>query len=249
MSMKSFGYYKNNIDSILESCYGNKKLFKENFHVLMGALKLSKPFREFFTVYNEVEQRKFKNKEELTEYLNESIYYLRPKIKSIKGVCNILERVFNKRKNIIKENNNNIYSHLDYLIYKKGVRNITKRLDVKNNLIESVINKKSSKNLGTKLKPEVLAYTLSENYNKEFKSLSKEDKQVLSEILTIKDQNVNKQFESTRKTILTKINKLVKESKEENLKAKLTETKNVVLKMNSDKLSILRLKQLGKDLN
>ena len=195
--MKSFGYYKNNIDSILESCYGNKKLFKENFHVLMGALKLSKPFREFFTVYNEVEQRKFKNKEELTEYINESIYYLRPKIKSIKGVCNILERVFGKRKNIIKENNNNIYSHLDYLIYKKGVRNITKRLDIKNNLIESVINKKSSKNLGTKLKPEVL----------------------------------------------------VKESKEENLKAKLTETKNVVLKMNSDKLSILRLKQLGKDLN
>ena len=33
--MKSFGYYKNNIDSILESCYGNKKLFKENFHVLI----------------------------------------------------------------------------------------------------------------------------------------------------------------------------------------------------------------------
>ena len=161
--MKSFGYYKNNIDSILESCYRDKKLFKENFHVLMGALKLSKPFREFFTAYNEVEQRKFNTKEEVAEYINESINYLRPKIKSIEGVCNVLDMVFSKRKSMVTENKNEVYNSLDYLIYKKGVRNITKRLDIKNNLIESVISKKSSKNLRTQLKPEVLAYTLSEN--------------------------------------------------------------------------------------
>lgn len=247
--MKSFGYYKNNIDSILENCYGNKKLFKENFHVVMGALKLSKPFREFFTAYNEVEQRKFNTKEELTEYINESITYLRPKIKSIKGVCNILEMVFSKRKNLINENKNEVYDSLDYLIYKKGVRNITKRLDIKKNLIESVINKKSNKLLGTKLLPGVLAYSLSENYNKEFANLSQEDKKVLSEVLNIKPKKVNEHFKTEKKDILTKIDLLVKDSGEENLKAKLTETKNVVLKMNSDKISLLRLKQLGKDLN
>jgi hypothetical protein len=49
--------------------------------------------------------------------------------------------------------------------------------------------------------------------------------------------------------ILSKINSLVKESNEENLKAKLTQTKNVVLKMKTDKLSLLRLKQLHQDLN
>ena len=247
--MKSFGYYKNNIDSILENCYGNKKLFKENFHVVMGALKLSKPFREFFTAYNEVEQRKFNSKEELTEYINESINYLRPKIKSIEGVCNVLERVFSKRKNLINENKNEVYDNLDYLIYKKGVRNITKRLDIKKNLIESVINKKSNNLLGKKLTPRALAYSLSENYNKEFANLSKEDKKVLSEVLYINPKKVNEHFQTEKKEILTKINLLVKDSGEENLKAKLTETKNVVLKMNSDKISLLRLKQLGKDLN
>ena len=54
--MKPFSYYKKNIDSILENSYSDKKLFKENFHVIMGALKMSKPFREFFTLYNEIEQ-------------------------------------------------------------------------------------------------------------------------------------------------------------------------------------------------
>ena len=36
---------------------------------------------------------------------------------------------------------------------------------------------------------------------------------------------------------------------EENLKAKLIQTKNVVLTMKKDKLSLLRLKQLHTDLN
>ena len=157
--MKPFSYYKKNIDSILEHSYNNKKLFKENFHVIMGALKISKPFREFFTLYNEVEQKQFKNKTELGEYINESVNYLQPKIKSIKTVCNILENVFNKRSNLVKKSNNKIYENLDYLIYKKGVRNISKRIEVKNNLIESVLNLKPTSGLSNTLNPKTLAYT------------------------------------------------------------------------------------------
>jgi len=247
--MKPFSYYKKNIDSILENSYSNKKLFKENFHVIMGALKMSKPFREFFTLYNEIEQKEFKSKDELTEYINESILYLKPKIDSIKTVCGILENVFSKRTNLITENNNKVYKSLDYLIYKKGVRNIPNRLEVKNNLMESILNKKPNIKLGTKLTPKTLAYTLSENYNKEFSQLSKDDKTLLSEIMSVKKENLLEEINKVKEVVLIKINSLVKESVEENLKVKLTQTKNVVLTMEKDKLSLLRLKQLQTDLN
>ena len=138
--MKPFSYYKKNIDSILENSYNNKKLFKENFHIIMGALKMSKPFRDFFTLYNDIEQKRFNDKSELNDYINESISYLRPKITSIKNVCNILENVFSRRKHLIKESNNEIYKGLDYLIYKKGVRNITNKLNViTNNVNQSLV--------------------------------------------------------------------------------------------------------------
>ena len=247
--MKPFSYYKKNIDSILENSYSDKKLFKENFHVIMGALKMSKPFREFFTLYNEIEQKQFNSREDLSEYINESILYLKPKIKSINLVCNILEKVFSKRTNLIKESENRIYKSLDYLIYKKGVRNITNKLEVKNNLIESVLDRKPIKNLSNSLTPKTLAYTLSENYNKEFSKLSKEDKGLLSEILSIKKEKLGNEINTTKESLLKRINSLVKESEEENLKAKLTQTKNAILKMNKDKLSLLRLKQLHSDLN
>ena len=185
--MKTFGYYKQNIDSILENSHHDKKLFKENFHIIMGALKLSKPFREFFTLYNEIEQKSFKDKEVLNEYINESIVHLRPKIKKLKNVCGILENVFSRRTNMLTESNNEIYNDLDYLIYKEGVRSISKRINTKNNLVENVLNKEKLVKASKSFNPKVLAYTLSENYNKEFANLTKEDKGLISEIMSIKN--------------------------------------------------------------
>ena len=90
---------------------------------------------------------------------------------------------------------------------------------------------------------------LAKNYNKEFSKLSNEDKGLLSEILSVKKENLNTEIVTIKETILKRINSLVKGSEEETLKAKLTQTKNVVLKMENDKLSLLRLKQLKSDLN
>ena len=247
--MKTFGYYKKNIDSILENSHYDKKLFKENFHVVMGALKMSKPFREFFTVYNEIEQKSFKDKEELNEYITETITHLRPKIKNLKNICGVLDNVFSRRNDMLSESINDIYDNLDYLIYKDGVRSITKRINIKKNLVETILTKEKLTKLTSSLDPKILAYTLSENYNKEFKNLSKEDKSLISEIIAIKKPDLSEGFNKTKTSITDKINTLLKESNDNTLKAKLTETKNLVSKMETSKLSLLKLKQLEIDLN
>ena len=246
--MKPFGHYKKSIDSILENSYTNKKLFKENFHIIMGAMKLSKDFREFFTIYNELEATSL-NENTIEEYITESINYLRPKIKNIKMACNILDKVFAKRKKLITLNENNIYDNLDYLIYKTGVKTLTKRIDTKKQLVESIKNRKYTYKIETTISPKILAYSLSENFNKEFNTLENKDKELLSEIMSLKTEEVNKNFTNSKGTILEKINTLVKESKEDNLTAKLIETKNKVITMKNNKLSLLQLKQLHQDLN
>ena len=246
--MKPFGYYKKSIDSILENSYTDKKLFKENFHVIMGAMKLSKDFREFFTLYNELETTNL-NESTLPQYINESIDYLRPKIKKIKMVCNVLDKVFEKRKNIIDLKENQIYDNLDYLIFKTGVKTISKRLENKKQLVESIKSKKIISELKNPLSPKVLAYSLSENFNKEFSSLNKEEKEMLSEIISLKTNQIKENFTKNKNTIIDKINNLVKESSDDNLTATLIETKNKVITMKEGKLSLLQLKQLSQDLN
>ena len=75
--MKSFGHYKNNIDSILENSFRDSSKFKKNLSVIMGAMKYSKVLREFFTLYNEIENNYIDNQEDAIGYINESISYLR----------------------------------------------------------------------------------------------------------------------------------------------------------------------------
>jgi hypothetical protein len=246
--MNSFGHYKKSIDSILESSYTDKKLFKENFHVIMGAMKLSKDFREFFTLYNDFESSSL-NENTLEEYINESVNYLRPKIKNLKVVCGVLDKVFSKRKNLIKLNENKIYDNLDYLIFKTGVKTLNKRIETKKELVESIKSRKTTSKLETGLSPKVLAYSLSENFNKQFSTLGTEEKQMISEIINLKTEEVSKNFTKNKDSIIGKINTLVKESKDDNLIARLIETKNKVITMENSKLSLLQLKQLKNDLN
>jgi len=246
--MKPFGYYKKGIDSILENTYTNKKLFKENFHVVMGAMKLSKDFREFFTLYNDIESSP--NVEKYSEqYLNETIDYLRPKIENIRKTCKILDKVFESRESIIDRKDNVFYDNLDYLIFKTGSKSLDKRIESKHTLIESIKNRKTISSLGTKVSPNILSYTLSENFNKEYSSLSDNEKKLISEVITMDSNAINEEIKSEKKSLLTKLNILISENKENSLIEKLVETKNRVLESKNDKLTLIKLKQLSEDLN
>ena len=246
--MKPFGYYKKGIDSILENTYSNKQLFKENFHVVTGAMKLSKEFREFFTLYNEIESSP--NVEKYSEqYLNETIDYLRPKVENIKKVCKVLDRVFETRESIIERKENIFYDNLDYLIFKTGSKSLTKRIESKNTLVESIKNRKVISKLGTKVSPNILAYTLSENFNKEYSSLSDTEKKLVSEVVSINPNKIVEEVKTEKKSLLSKLNHLIEENKENSIIEKLVETKNRVLGSNNDKLSLIQLKQLSEDLN
>ena len=98
--MKSFGHYKNSIDSILENSFKDSKVFKKNLSVIMGAMKYSKVLREFFTLYNEIDSKNFKTEEESKEYLNESIGYLKTNRDKLKKALPILNKIVEDRKEL-----------------------------------------------------------------------------------------------------------------------------------------------------
>ena len=78
-------------------------------------------------------------------------------------VCNVLDKVFAKRKNLIKLTENKIYDNLDYLVFKTGVKTLNKRIVTKKQLVENIKSKKTTNKLDTVLSPKVLAYSLSDS--------------------------------------------------------------------------------------
>ena len=63
----------------------------------MGAFKYSTTLKEFFTLYNEIENKNYNNKKEGEEYLNEVANYLKTQKKHLNKVTNLLDKIITKR--------------------------------------------------------------------------------------------------------------------------------------------------------
>jgi len=247
--MKSFGKYKNAIDNILAESYTDKKLFKENFHIVMGAMKFSREFREFFTLYNEIEQKNITEEKYAKEYINESIDLLRSKVSKLKKNLPIFDSIISRKLKNKKLESNTIYESLDYLIFKTGIKSIDKRINSKKTLVESLKNNSTGLKLKKGLSPKILAKTLANTFNNEFKNLNESEKKLFDEVISLDNKNISLTFDKEKKGILENINSLINETKEQQVLTRLVETKNTILTMGSNRKNLLSIKQLSQDLN
>ena len=143
--MKGFAQYKQNLDTILENSYINKEGFKKNLSVIMGAIKFSKPLREFFTLYNEIELKKFKTKEESTIYLTEAINLLKENKTELVKVKPLLDKLVKGRKELINKNgkpNNDLYESIDTMVFGANAKNIENLISSRKCLTESMVGEK-----------------------------------------------------------------------------------------------------------
>ena len=122
--MKGFAQYKQNIDSILENSYEDKDKFKKNLSVIMGAMKFSKPLREFFVLYNEIESKKFENTNSSRDYITEAVKHLKENKSGLKDVVNLIDKVIEDRKDLCAVSTNLVYHNIDNMVFNSGVLNL-----------------------------------------------------------------------------------------------------------------------------
>ena len=247
--MKGFAKYKQNLDSILENSYTNKKEFKNNLSVIMGTMKFSKPLREFFTLYNEIETKNFENIENSKTYLNEAVRYLRENKKELITVKNILDKIIEKRKDLCKTSTiNPIYENIDRIVFNTNITNLDTLIQSREFLSESMTNK--PKYLGVKVNPKILSRTISRNYQEEYgNALSESEQDILKNTLLMTEASIMTEFNNVKEIAINRINTLLKESKEEDLSAKLVETKNEIKQLKSTKINYIKVRGLLEDLN
>ena len=140
--MKGFTKYKQSLDTILENSYDNKDGFKKNLSVIMGAIKFSKPLREFFTLYNEIELKKFKTKEDSSIYLTEAINLLKENKSELLKVKPLLDKLIDGRKELINKNvktNNDLYESIDSMVFGSNAKNIENLIVSRKHLTESMV--------------------------------------------------------------------------------------------------------------
>jgi hypothetical protein len=246
--MKNFGYYKNNIDSILENSFTNSDKFKRNLSVVMGAMKYSKILREFFTLYNEIENKHFENKDDSRNYINEAVDFLKSNKHKLNKVTPILNKIILDRKDLCTKETNKVYENIDNIVFNNSITNLETISESKNFLTENTLQTKKST---TKIKnPKILSHVLSKNYGEAYnESLTENEQTILKNTLLMNEDSLSSEFSNVKEITLNKINDILKESKDDSLSAKLVEVKNEIRGLNITKKSYIRVRSLLEDLN
>ena len=246
--MKSFGHYKNSIDSILENSFKDSKVFKKNLSVIMGAMKYSKVLREFFTLYNEIDSKNFKTEEESKEYLNESIGYLKTNRDKLKKALPILNKIVEDRKELCTKKINPIYENIDNIVFNNTIVNLEKISKSKKFLGESMVGLNQP---ASKIKnPKILSHVLSKKYGEEYNTeLTETQQKILKNTLLMTEDTLTNEFTNIKEITLNKINSILKESKDNNLSIKLVEVKNEINGLDVTKKSYIKVRSLLEDLN
>jgi exonuclease VII small subunit len=246
--MKNFSYYKNNIDSILENSFKDTKKFKKNLSVIMGAMKFSKTLREFFTLYNDIESKRFKDTEKSITYLNEAMDYLKSKKKNLKKVKPILDKIIKDRKELCEDRSNVIYKNIDNIVFNNKISTIELVAESKQRLTTHLISEKK-KNTNKISNPKILSHVLSKNYSEVYgEKLTENQQEILKNTLLMTEDTLKKEFDNVKEISLNKINSLLSESKDETLSAKLVQVKNEIKSLDNTKKSYIRVRGLLEDL-
>ena len=247
--MKGFAKYKQNIDSILENSYEDKDKFKKNLSVIMGTMKFSKPLREFFVLYNEIESKKFDSTDSSRDYITEAVKYLKENKEGLKSVVKILDNVIEKRKDLCVESTNIIYHNIDTMVFGSGVLNLESTIKSRNLLIESMVGKEN-KSVVFEADSKILSQIVSKKYQEEYGSaLNESERSILKNTLIMSEDTLNTEYDNVKDIAIKTLNNMISESKEESLSAKLTEVKNEILTLKKSKSSYIRVRGLLEDLN
>lgn len=244
--MNNFGKIKSALLKKMSDAYYNndKKEIKE----LLNIIKENKEFKEMYLFYENIENKFLEDKEIAIQYVNALNPILKKNMNKLSSYLNEIKHKFDDV--IICEND--IYDSIDSLLIEDTIDNIDKKIIAKRNLVEHISSKKQNdddENYQIVENENLLCTVLTNTFNITYDAtLSESEKTELSSILSLTNEELNCNIINLKENILLKVNQILTESDDLDLKNKLNEVKSEVFEMSNNKINYYKLSQLDKEL-
>jgi len=240
--MNRLGVVKTKILKKLTESFGSGD--KSEMKQILNKIVSNKDFKEMYLFYEEIENKYFDNTDVAKLYVEELNSILKSKSKTITDVCNEL----NESLQDIEAENNELYSCLDQLAEDDSLSNLDKKIIAKKKLIEHLTTKKDIKleeSISFTGNENLLYSVLANNFNTLYsEKLNENQKEELKTILSLTNEDLDKNISELKENVLNKVNNILVESKDGELSGKLQSVISEVNSMNTSKYNYFRLKQL-----
>jgi hypothetical protein len=226
----TFGQIKSIIENNLLESYKNEKDFKKSLKEFKHNVLNNKTMSKLYSLYDQLSTPQGLSESDSKEFLEEGITLIQKLVSDIKPPM-VLETVENK------------YSDIDSLVYTNKL-DLLERVNSKKNIIKLISSKneivKESINIPIKTMVSIANQTLN-NY---IENLDENSKKEFLQIISEDIQSLETKFETIRESAIVKLNLMLENEEEFEMKTKLSETIDRIKLEKFDQLNFLKLKTL-----
>lgn len=239
--MTKFGSLKVKILHNLTEAYISED--KKKVRETLKLLKENKDFRELYLFYEEIEDMHIDDKKLAEKYVEQIETILREKVEKVSKYCKTIDEKYSSDNVEGVE----VYNHLDILGEANTLKNVQSKIRSREKLVEYLTeNKEPSKSTNSFTSNERLLHTvLATKFNDNFeKTLNESEKSELKKFLTLTSDELRSNFETLKEEVNNKLNDLVCEEENTEVKDKLESAIRETNRMKPTKYNLYKLQQL-----
>jgi len=233
----TFGQIKSIIENQLIESYTDGKEFKKSLQGFKQDVLNNNTISKIYSLYDDLSTPQGLSEQDASEFLNEGISLLQTLITKIKIP-----------KGPITEIKNN-YQSIDELVYVTGKNiQLTDRLNNKKQIIKTLTQSKKEIKESVNIPLSSMVKIGNQKINEYLENMDESSKKELFDIIKEDTKSLKMKFQTLKEDASTKLNILIENEKDNEVKSKLTETISKIKSEKFDQMNYLKLKELVESL-
>jgi hypothetical protein len=227
----TFGKIKSIIENNLIESYKDEKEFKKSLKEFKHNVLNNKTMSKLYSLYDQLSMPQGLNESDAKDFLEEGIHLIQKLLPTIKLPKTLSENVVNK------------YSDIDALVYTNKL-NLSERVTSKKNITSVLTSTKETMKESIRIPLKTMVSIANSNLNKVVEGLDESDKKEFLQLISEDTKILEDKFETIRESAINKLNVILENEKEFELKTKLSETIDRLKVEKFDQLNFLKIKSL-----
>lgn len=231
----TFGQVKTAIEKNLVESYKNEKDFKKTLREFKSNILNDKSLSKVYAVYDQLSTPQGLNESDAKEFLEEGI----------KVIDKILSSI--KLPKSIDSQNQNDYQNIDTLVYTNNL-NLKERVEAKKSILKVLMSENKKIQESIKIPVSSMVKIANQTLETYLQNMDENSKKVFMSVIKSDTNKLEEEFNSLKENTLEKLNIIMNEESENDLKSKISETIEKIKTDEFNQMNYIKLVSLGKNL-
>lgn len=226
----TFGQVKSIIENSLIESYKNEREFKQSLREFKHNVLSNKTMSKVYSLYDQLSTPQGLSESDAKDYLEEGVNLIQKLLGGIKLPKTISESI-------------NEYSDIDTLVYSNKI-SLSERVSAKKNIVKVLTSEKKTVKESINIPIKSMVNIANQTLRNYIENLSENEKKEFFQIISEDTKTLETKFETLRESTISKLNTILENEQEFEVKTKISETIDRIKNEKFDQLNFLKLKNL-----